>query len=49
MYNIAHERPWSKMGPKSKILSKEIELRYLFHSIRLDEQVILVYSFVKIG
>ena len=37
------------MGSKTKILSKEIELSFLFHSIRLDEQVILVYSFVKNG
>ena len=34
------------MGPKTKFLSKEIELSFLIHSIRL---VILVYSFVKIG
>ena len=39
-----------KLGPKSKILSKEIELSFfLFQSISLDELVILVYSFVKIG
>ena len=37
-----------KWGPKTKILSKEIELSFLFHSIRLDSLVILVYSFVKI-
>ena len=38
------------MGPKTKILSKEVELTsFLFHSIRLDEHVILVYSFVNIG
>ena len=37
-----------KWGPKTKILSKEIELSILFHSMRLDELVILVYSFVKI-
>ena len=29
--------------------SKEIKLSFLFHSIRLDELVMLVYSFVKIG
>ena len=29
--------------------SKEIELSFLIHSFRLDEIVILVYSFVKIG
>ena len=43
----ALEQKWSE---KPKILkSKEIELSFLFHSIRLDELVILVYSFVKIG
>ena len=38
------------MGPKNQyIKSKEIELSFLFHSIRLNELVILVCSFVKIG
>ena len=37
----------AKMGPK--FYSKEIELSFCIHSIRLDEIVILVYSFVKIG
>ena len=38
------------MGPKNQIIkNKEIELSFLIHSIRLDEKVILVYSFVKIG
>ena len=37
------------MGPKIKISSKDIVLSFLFHSSRLDELVILVYSFVKIG
>ena len=35
------------MGPKTKILSREIELSFLFQSIRLEEQKNLVYSFVK--
>ena len=49
-YNIAHVRPWSKNGAqKTKTLSNEIELSFLFHSLRLDKQVILVYSFVKRG
>ena len=47
---IAHVRPRSKNGAKKQIYeSKEIELRILFHSIRLNELVILVCSFVKIG
>ena len=42
----ALEKKWA---PKTKFLSKDIELSFLIHSIRLDEIVILVYSFVKIG
>ena len=41
----ASEQKW---GQKTNILDKEIELRILFHSIRLNELVILVCSFVKI-
>ena len=41
----ASEQKW---GQKTNIWNKEIELRYLFHSIRLIELVILVCSFVKI-
>ena len=37
------------MGPKKTIYkSKEIELSFLFHSIRLNELVILVCSFSKL-
>ena len=43
-------RPRSKNGAKNPIYKiKEIELSFLFHSIRLNELVILVCSFVKIG
>ena len=43
----ASEQKW---GQKTNIYkSKEIELSFLFHSIRLNELVILVCSFVKIG
>ena len=49
-YNIAHVRPCSKNGPKNQNLKQGDRANsFLFHSIRLDEQVILVYSFVKIG
>ena len=37
-----------KWPPKTKILSNDIKLSFLFHSIRLDELVILVCSFAKI-
>ena len=37
-----------KRSPKLKYKSKEIKLSFLFHSICLDEFVILVHSFVKI-
>ena len=39
----------AKMAPKTKFYSKEIELSFWIHSILLDEIVIFVYSFVKIG
>ena len=41
----ASEQKW---GQKTNIWNKEIELRIWFHSIRLNELVILVCSFVKI-
>ena len=41
----ASEQKW---GQKTNILNKEIELSIVFHSIRLNELVILVCSFVKI-
>ena len=37
----------AKIGPKNQILKQGDS--FLIHSIRLDEIVILVYSFVKIG
>ena len=36
----------AKMGPKFS--SKKIELSFVFHSICIDELVILVYSFSKL-
>ena len=41
----ASEQKW---GQKTNIWNKEIELSIVFHSIRLNELVILVCSFVKI-
>ena len=39
-------KKWTKI---SKSIRNEIELRYFQHSIRLDELIILVWSFVQIG
>ena len=41
----------TKMKSENQNIKQEDmkELRFLFHSIRLDKLVILVYSFVKIG